>query len=128
MATLFKLNANLKKNELKLDFAELGNMIWAILSLHHNIYGFISLRNSCFQDLPQHYVVRSAVCSKTFDGKSGGVVEVYLSRPLFGSILTIYLPSCMFVILCQMVGVFQDDYLDMVIAVNATLLLVLATL
>ena len=58
----------------------------------------------------------------------GVIVEVHLRRPLFGSILTIFLPTGVLVILSQMVEVFHTVNLDMVIGVNLTHLLVLATL
>ena len=78
--------------------------------------------------LPQHFVIKTVYCSKIVNGKSGAIAEIHLGRPLFGSIITIYIPTSTFVVLCQMVGVFKDDYLDMVIGVNITLLLVFATL
>ena len=78
--------------------------------------------------LPQHSVKFVTICSYNVSNKPGVIVEVHLSRPLFGSILTIFLPTGVLVILSQIVGVFHRDNLDMVIGVNLTLLLVLATL
>merc|ERR1711915_421986 len=79
------------------------------------------------KELAQHYVTHTVFCPKSIKGKSGVVAEVHFGRPLFGSILTIYIPTSTFLILCQMVGIFKEDYLDMVIGVNITLLLVFAT-
>ena len=78
--------------------------------------------------LPQHFVIKTVYCSKIVNGKPGAIAEIHLGRPLFGSIITIYIPTSTFVVLCQLVGVFKDEYLDMVIGVNITLLLVFATL
>ena len=78
--------------------------------------------------LHQHSFKFVTICSYNVSNKPGVIVEVHLSRPLFGSILTIFLPTGVLVILSQIVGVFHRDNLDMVIGVNLTLLLVLATL
>ena len=80
------------------------------------------------KQLPQHSYKFVAMCSHNVSNKPGVIVEVHLGRPLLGSILTIFLPTGVLIILSQMVGVFHGDYLDMVIGVNLTLLLVLATL
>ena len=79
-------------------------------------------------ELPQHYVLKTMFCPKLINRKSGAFAEVHLGRPIFGSILSIYLPTGTFISLCYMVGIYKDEYLDMVITVNITLLLVLATL
>ena len=78
--------------------------------------------------LQQHYVMKTTFCSKIIDGKSGAIAEVYLGRPLFGNLLTVYIPTGTLVILGHMVRAFEEEFLDMVIGVNVTLLLVLSTL
>ena len=88
----------------------------------------VSLAYLGTKDLPQHSYKFVTICSYNVRNKPGVIVEVPLGRPLFGSILTIFLPTGVLIILSQMVGVFHEDYLDMVIGVNLTLLLVLATL
>ena len=60
--------------------------------------------------------------------RSGIIMEVHLSRPLFGSILKEFFPTIILICISRMVCVFRKDFLDMVIAVNVTLLLVLSTL
>ena len=79
-------------------------------------------------NLPQHYVKGVNICPTIFDDKQGIIVEVFLGRPIFGAILSVFMPTSILLLLCQMVRVFSLDYLDMVIEVNLTLLLVLATL
>ena len=59
---------------------------------------------------------------------SGVVVEIVLGRPLFGTTLTVFIPTCILLVLSQMVRVFGKDHLEMIIEVNLTHLLVLATL
>ena len=80
------------------------------------------------KELTKHIVKGARICSTTIENKPGVIVEVILGRPLFGTILTVFLPSGIFLMLSQMVKVFSKDYLDMVIEVNLTILLVLTTL
>ena len=80
------------------------------------------------EDLTQHVVRDVHICALVIHNRPGAIVEVILGRPLFGSVLTIFMPTVILVILSQMVGVFHKEYMDMVIGVNLTLLLVLATL
>ena len=88
----------------------------------------ISVNYSGPKELTQHTVKGVNICSMTIKNKSGVIVEIILGRPLFGTILTVYMPTGILLMLSQMVRVFNKDYLDMVIEVNLTLLLVLATL
>ena len=80
------------------------------------------------RELPQHYVWEVKVCSAVIEGDQGIIVEVILGRPLFSSFLTSTLPTSMLIIISQMATSFSEDYFDMVIQVNLTVLLVLATL
>ena len=79
-------------------------------------------------ELTLHRVKGVTFCAATITGKSGAVVEVVLGRPLFGTILAVFIPTCILLVLSQMVRVFGHEHLEMVIEVNLTLLLVLATL
>lgn len=78
--------------------------------------------------LAQHFVKDVRICPLIIEERPGVIVEVTLGRPLFGTFLSVFMPTCIMLILSQMVRVFHQDYLDMVIQVNLTLLLVLATL
>ena len=80
------------------------------------------------KELPQHYVRDVKMCSKTVKEDQGIVVEVILGRPIFSSFMTTTLPTAMLIIISQLATAFANDYLDMVIQVNLTVLLVLATL
>ena len=80
------------------------------------------------KELTLHRVKGVTMCPATIKGKSGFVVEVVLGRPLFGTILTVFMPTCILLVLSQMVRVFGQEHLEMIINVNLTLLLVLATL
>ena len=78
--------------------------------------------------LRQHYFKTIKICLHRFREKPGIVVELQLGRPLVGSMLTIFLPTILLVIISQMVQVYVSNHIDMVIGVQLTLLLVLATM
>jgi hypothetical protein len=78
------------------------------------------------RDLMQHFVRSVKICP----GKKNNTVtvEMVFGRPLLSSIVTITLPTAMLALISQLVTTFSDQYLDMVIEVNLTVLLVLTTL
>ena len=82
--------------------------------------------------LPQHIVKAVTICPYNAlqynTSKSGVIVIFILERPLFGTNLSVFMPTSILLILSQMVRVFGKDHLEMAIEVNLTLLLVLATL
>ena len=80
------------------------------------------------QELIKHIVRGVSIRSATIDGKPGITVEIIIGRPLFGTTLTVFMPTFILLALSQIVRVFGQDHLEMVIEVNLTLLLVLATL
>ena len=80
------------------------------------------------RDLPQHFVKDVTMCPIIFKGRHGIIVEVTLGRPLFGTLLSVFMPTSILLVLSQVVTVFGKHYIEMVIEVNLTLLLVLATL
>ena len=58
----------------------------------------------------------------------GVEVKVTLGRPLISNILIVFIPCIILLVIVIMANVFERDYLDMVIGVNLTALLVLGTL
>ena len=62
------------------------------------------------------------------DGHSGLEVTFHLSRPLTSSLLTTFLPTTILVMITHLANAFSKNYLAVVIQVNLTVLLVLATL
>ena len=56
------------------------------------------------------------------------VVEVILGRPIINNLLTVFVPTMLLVVISFTARVFAEEYIDMVIQVNLTILLVLATL
>ena len=80
------------------------------------------------KDLVQNYVHDIKICYATIKGDQGIIVEIILGRPIFSSFLTTTLPTVMLIIISQLATSFSGEYMDMVIQVNLTVLLVLATL
>ena len=79
-------------------------------------------------ELQQHFVKDVKMCSKIILGDQKVIVEVILGRPVFSSFMTTTLPTGMLILISQMATAFSENFLDMVIEVNLTVLLVLATL
>ena len=80
------------------------------------------------EDLTEYTVKGSMMC-KVKIGKYDGVeVRVTLGRPLISNILIVFIPCIILLVICHLANVFEKDYLDMVIGVNLTALLVLGTL
>jgi hypothetical protein len=79
-------------------------------------------------DLLEHYVRDLKICSAIVDGRKGVVAEVVFGRPLFAHLLTTILPTVILIMICLMTTTFDTEYFDMVVMVNLTALLVLATL
>ena len=80
-------------------------------------------------DLAQYFVYNFWICSSRFGNDQAGLVVILIfGRPLIGNILTVFIPTMILIVLARMSKVFADEYVDMVIQVNFTALLVLATL
>ena len=79
-------------------------------------------------ELNQHFFKSVAICSKRIENRTGLIVEVYLGRPLFGSIMNTFVPTIILVVLSMIMERFSKDHVEMVIEVNLTILLVLATM
>ena len=80
------------------------------------------------RDLTEYVVKSYRMCDTEFGSYAGIEVQILLGRPLVGNILTVFIPCVILLLICHLVNVFEENYLDMVISVNLTALLVLATL
>ena len=78
--------------------------------------------------LNSYFVREVAMCRTVAAEKQAIVVEVTLGRPLVSNILTVFIPTTILMFISYMARVFEEDYLDMVLQVNLTVLLVQATL
>ena len=78
--------------------------------------------------LTEYTVKGYMMCKANFKGFDGVEVRVTLGRPLMGNLLIVFIPCIILLVICHLANVFERDYLDMVIGVNLTALLVLGTL
>ena len=78
-------------------------------------------------DLGKYYFKQMHHCQVDKMGRSGLFVDLIFNRPLTSNSLTMFLPTAMLLLISQMSTTFSSSYLEMVIEVNATLLLVLTT-
>ena len=78
-------------------------------------------------DIGKYYFREMHYCQVDREGRSGLFTDFIISRPLTSNCLTTFLPTAMLLLISQMVTIFNKTYLEMVIEVNATLLLVLTT-
>ena len=75
------------------------------------------------------YFVRSIMmCHSTIVNQQAIFVEIQLGRPLVSSILTVFIPTTILTTISFMVRRLQNEFQDMVVEVNLTVLLVQATL
>ena len=87
-------------------------------NLHHNPN--ISL--DCYT------LSRIQMCKSTINNMKAIVAEVTLGRPIISNLLTVFVPTMLLVIISFAARFFAGEYIDMVIQVNLTILLVLATM
>ena len=66
-------------------------------------------------------------CDVSKFGRMGLFVDLSFKRPLTGHFMTTFLPTGMLLWISQMSTTFSGSFLEMVIEVNTTLLLVLTT-
>ena len=81
-------------------------------------------------DLAQYIVKSFKMCRVKIQSSNRERVdiEISLGRPLIANILTVFIPTIILLVISHLANVFDQEYLDMVIMVNLTVLLVLATL
>ena len=68
------------------------------------------------------------MCRSNVVKKQAIVIEVALGRPLLSNVLTVFIPTTILLAISYMSRVFKEEFLDMVIQVNLTVVLVQATL
>ena len=78
--------------------------------------------------LSQYTLSRILMCKAFVHEIEAIVVEVTLWRSIASNLLTVFVPTLLLVIISFTARVFAEEYMDMVIQVNLTILLVLATM
>ena len=71
---------------------------------------------------------RVRMCKSFINKVKAIIVEVTLGRPLVSNLLTVFVPTMLLVSITFIARFFADDYIDMMVQVNLTILLVLATM
>ena len=75
------------------------------------------------------YTINSIqMCNSVVGNTEGIVVDISLGRPIVNNILTVFIPTITLMSISFISRVFVEDYVDMVVEVNLTIFLVLATL
>ena len=69
-----------------------------------------------------------SICPTMINGKQGAVASIVFGRPLISNILTVFIPTLILLVISHVANRFDQSYVDMVIGVNLTVLLVLASL
>ena len=78
-------------------------------------------------DLGEFQFRKLQYCDVNKFGRMGMFVDLSFNRPLTGHFMIIFLPTGMLLLISQMSTTFSGSFLEMVIEVNTTLLLVLTT-
>ena len=78
--------------------------------------------------LDRYTLTRVRMCESTINNKKAIIVEVTLGRPIVNNLLTVFVPTMLLVIISFTTRLFAEEYIDMVIQVNVTVMLALATM
>ena len=68
------------------------------------------------------------MCKSAINDLKAIIVEVTLGRPIVNNLLTVFVPTMLLVIISFTARLFAEEYIDMVIQVNVTVMLALATM
>ena len=88
----------------------------------------VSLEHNPDIFLNRYTLNKIQMCRSIINERNAIVVEVTLGRPIISNILTVFIPTTTLLTISFVARFFAKDYIDMVIQVNITILLVLATL
>ena len=94
----------------------------------HTVLQPIELQHNPNISLSCYSVRKTHMCKSIIANMSAIVVEFSLGRPIINNLLTNFVPTILLVIISFAARFFVEDYIDMVIQVNLTILLVLATM
>ena len=78
--------------------------------------------------LERYFISRIRMCKSTIHNMNAIIVEVILGRPIISNLITVFVPTALLLLISFTARFFAEDYIDMVIQVNLTILLVLATM
>ena len=78
--------------------------------------------------LNSYTLTKIKMCRSRLLEKEAIVTEVTMGRPIMNNLLTVFIPTTLLLVISLTARTFTEDYIDMVIQVNLTSLLVLATM
>ena len=78
--------------------------------------------------LGKYYFKSINFCLTNKHGEEGFFIDFTFQRPVLNNLITMFLPTGILLLISQMTTVFSKTFMDLVIEVNTTLLLVLTTL
>ena len=78
--------------------------------------------------LNSYTLTKIKMCRSRLLDKEAIVTEVTMGRPIMNNLLTVFIPTTLLLVISFTARAFVEDYMDMVIQVNLTILLVLATM
>ena len=68
------------------------------------------------------------MCRSKILEKEAIIIEVTMGRPITNNLLAVFVPTTLLLVISFIARAFAEDYMDMVVQVNLTILLVLATM
>ena len=78
--------------------------------------------------LNSYTLTKMKMCRSRLLEKEAIVTEVTMGRPIMNNLLTVFIPTTLLLVISFTARAFVEDYMDMVIQVNLTILLVLSTM
>ena len=78
--------------------------------------------------LDRYTLSKIRMCNSAINNKKAIIVEVTLGRPIVNNLLTVFVPTMLLVTISFATRLFAEEYIDMVIQVNVTVMLALATM
>ena len=78
--------------------------------------------------LTSYTLTKIKMCRSRLLEKEAIVTEVALGRTIMSNLLTVFIPTTLLLVISLTARTFTGDYMDMVIQVNLTILVILATM
>ena len=94
----------------------------------HTDFHPVSLSYNPEISLWSYTLTKIHTCRSRILEKEAILVEVTMGRPIMNSLLTIFIPTTLLLVISSATRAFAQEYLDMVIQANLTIILVLATM
>ena len=78
--------------------------------------------------LDRYTLTSIRMCKSAINNNKAIIVEITFGRPIVNNLLTIFVPTMLLVVISFIARLFAKEYIDMVIQVNVTVMLALATM